>query len=1046
MRFSRKHLGIWCAGELNFGRAAACVGLRAAIILIAAHVFGAALLAQKLALPHYDVSDGLVSSNIHSIYQDRRGFLWFGTNDGLSRFDGYRFVNYGRRDGLPNTDINCVVEDQQGRIWIATNGGGIARLMDSPDRKTPTNLEKKPADPNAKFINFPVGKSAPSNRVNSMLFDSRGRLWCLTDAGLYVSESINSNNNEPSFESFSTSDRECQGAFEDESGHLWFGLGNELIEVDERRVIHHGFLDSHGNTEFLRNEIIGIVKESSGKMLVAGAIGLYEFTPPSAPSPNGAWRKLPLRLSRSQFIQAILLEKSGVVWLGTSSGLIKYQAGRQTEFAAAQGLSVDYVRSLYADRNENMWIASGGGGVYKLPRDTIVSYTQETGLPHPFASGVLQDSTGSIFAVYTYSPAELVELNPEGIRRHREMPFLPATGSSVLLGRREGERGWNVLLPFTAGFIIQQPAMQLRNGHTVNLSGLLSGLSRSGVCIYEDDSGGLWFASDDKNIRRTEANNPNFGNAKTFPADFVLTQWGGYPLMITDHAGGLWLGGVGRLGRLWHGQFQSVPPSAALPVISPLSFYLDRRGWLWIGTRSGGVAATEEPGIEHPKFVSYSPDQTFSNSSVYSITEDEFGRMYFATSRGLDRFDPKTNEWRHFTAKDGLAGNRIFQVVRDRSGNIWVATSAGVSRIDPKAQPAGDSAAPIYFSRINVAGDDLPLPELGANRIPKLELPSARNNMTFEFFGLQFKGEDYLRYQYRLENADKDWSPPAKNRSVTYARLAPGDYRFAVRAVTEAGIVSSDPAEISFRILPPVWRRSWLLAALIFAFLLAIYAAYRYRIGRVIELERVRMRIATDLHDDIGANLSLIAMVSDIARSGVRPADSQIAGRLALIANTSRATMDSMGDIVWAVNPNKDQVGDLTQRMRRVADNVFTTNNIEFALHAPDEENDRAIGSDTRREIFMIFKEAVNNIARHSNCTRAEIEFAIEGARLQMKLSDDGGGFDVANNSSGNGLASMRRRAANLGGTLEIVSERGAGTTIVLTAPISGTAHVHAAG
>ncbi len=326
------------------------------------------------------------------------------------------------------------------------------------------------------------------------------------------------------------------------------------------------------------------------------------------------------------------------------------------------------------------------------------------------------------------------------------------------------------------------------------------------------------------------------------------------------------------------------------------------------------------PEREHPKFVNYYAEPSLSSDSVYSITEDKFGRMYFATTRGLDRFDPKTNEWRHFTTKDGLAGNRILQLRRDRAGNIWAATSAGVSKLDPAVEPAADSAAPIYFSRINVAGEELPLPELGANQISTIELPSTRDNITIEFFGMQFKNEDSLRYQYRLEAADATWSDPTKNRTVTYAHLAPGNYRFAVRAVTEAGVVSAQPAEIDFRILQPIWRRGWFLAAAIAVFLLAMYGGYRYRIARLIELERIRMRIATDLHDDIGANLSLIAMVSDMARGNIRPRIPISLGRLALIANTSRATMDSMSDIVWAVNPNKDQVGDLTQRMRRVAE------------------------------------------------------------------------------------------------------------------------------
>jgi two-component sensor histidine kinase len=462
--------------------------------------------------------------------------------------------------------------------------------------------------------------------------------------------------------------------------------------------------------------------------------------------------------------------------------------------------------------------------------------------------------------------------------------------------------------------------------------------------------------------------------------------------------------------------------------------------------RNGGIAATREPGVEHPKFESYLSEQTLSSDSVYSIVEDEFGRMYFGTTRGLDRFDPKTSEWRHFTTKDGLAGNRVLQLLRDHANKIWVATSAGVSRIDPSEQPSENTSAPIYISRVNVAGEDLQLPELGSNRIEKIEFPAERNNVTFEFFGLQFRGEDYLRYQYRLEGPDADWSPPSKNRSVTYARLAPGNYRFAARAVTEAGIVSSLPAEFEFRILQPVWRRAWFLFIVIFAILTAIYGAFRYRIARLIELERIRMRIATDLHDDIGANLSLIAMVSDIESGTVRPTDSRVAGRFGLIAQTSRATMDSMSDIVWAVNPNKDQVGDLTGRMRRVADDIFSSNNIEFTLHVPDAEHDRSISADKRREIFMIFKEAVNNIARHSRCTRADILFSIDSVKLELKLSDDGQGFDLSANSDGNGLASMKRRAANMGGTLEILSQKGTGTTILLRAPNSHATYFHAAG
>ena len=197
----------------------------------------------------------------------------------------------------------------------------------------------------------------------------------------------------------------------------------------------------------------------------------------------------------------------------------------------------------------------------------------------------------------------------------------------------------------------------------------------------------------------------------------------------------------------------------------------------------------------------------------------------------------------------------------------------------------------------------------------------------------------------------------------------------------------------------------------------------------------MRTRIATDLHDEIGSNLSLIAMVSEVAGRTAKQTDSQIVSWLSLIAGTSRDTVDAMSDIVWVVNPNKDRIGDLTQRMRRVADDAFTAANVAFRFITPPA-GEIKLGVDTRREIFMIFKEAVNNILRHAHCTNAEIELAVEKDRLKLRVTDNGSGFDVSRAGSGNGLSSMRRRAAHVGGELEVCSQPGGGTTITLRAPL----------
>ena len=248
--------------------------------------------------------------------------------------------------------------------------------------------------------------------------------------------------------------------------------------------------------------------------------------------------------------------------------------------------------------------------------------------------------------------------------------------------------------------------------------------------------------------------------------------------------------------------------------------------------------------------------------------------------------------------------------------------------------------------------------------------------------------------------------------------------------------MSSHTAAISFHILPPIWQRWWFLtfAGLLLAGL--AYVTYKYRIHRLLELERVRTRIASDLHDDIGSNLSLIAGLSEVLGQAAQRENSQIADRLSVIANASRESVEAMGDIVWAVNPKRDNVVDLAHRMRRFASDVLTARNIEFHFDAPSLNQNVNIGAEARREIFLIFKEGINNIIRHSGCKNVEAVLRIERSMINLKLSDDGHGFDAANMDHGHGLDSMRRRAEKLGGQFELTSSTGAGTQITLSAPL----------
>jgi signal transduction histidine kinase len=293
-----------------------------------------------------------------------------------------------------------------------------------------------------------------------------------------------------------------------------------------------------------------------------------------------------------------------------------------------------------------------------------------------------------------------------------------------------------------------------------------------------------------------------------------------------------------------------------------------------------------------------------------------------------------------------------------------------------------------------------------------------------------------VKYRYKLEGADAEWSAPTAQRSVNYARLAPGSYRFWVKAINRSGRESPDPAMLEFRILPPVWQRWWFmtLAALFSA--TAIYSIYRVRISRLIELERVRTRIASDLHDDIGSNLSKIAILSEVAHQQAGGADSTIRQPLSTIARISRESVASMSDVVWAINPGKDSLRDLTRRMRAFASDTFTARNIAFEFHASSAV-DLKLGADVRRNVYLIFKETVNNTVRHSKCSKAVIELRIDGTWLELKVDDNGKGFDPSALDDGNGLLNMKKRAALVGGKLAVASNPASGTQIYLRVPIN---------
>jgi signal transduction histidine kinase len=383
----------------------------------------------------------------------------------------------------------------------------------------------------------------------------------------------------------------------------------------------------------------------------------------------------------------------------------------------------------------------------------------------------------------------------------------------------------------------------------------------------------------------------------------------------------------------------------------------------------------------------------------------------------------------HYTSSDGLAPGELHLALRDSHGALWFGTAHGLSRLLP--EPSHAAAPPnVTLQALRIAGVPYSISDLGASAVEGLTLAPYQNQIQVDFVAVTFTSGGPLRYRYKLEGADREWSAPTAVRSVKFAKLSPGRYRFLVQSVNSEGLASAFPAVVSFVLLPPLWQRWWFLTLASLATVVLVTVVYRYRVSHLLELERIRTRIAIDLHDDVGASLSQIAILSEVAQH--RSSQFDVGQLLERIGGISRELVDSMGDIVWAIQPHKDRLRDLRQRMRRFAADVLSAGNIELHWRAEDAETDVELGPELRRQLYLIFKESVNNIARHSGASQATIGLRIEHGWLTFEATDNGVGFDLLRFADGHGLKSMKLRGAQLGGVFEIRSAPGGGTTVSL--------------
>ena len=981
--------------------------------------------AERIPLRTYTTADGLPTSSVNQIKSDKLGFLWLCTFDGLVRFDGRSFVTFGLEAGLPDRSVTVFLESREGAYWVGTYHGIARFLPDAVGTKRQSWLRYEMPGPEA------------AQHITALSEDRDGVLWCGTRQGIYRRlperpfQAV-----EIGLATKSWKTRFVKAVLIDRANTVWAGTENDgLFRRQTDGTVEH----YPGPCQ----TISALLQDREGRIWAASSRGLC-LLETRAGTPRYAVTHVFAKADGlpSWRITALLETADGAIWAGTEGGLGVLAPGsdRFKPLDSRNGLRDVQIRALGVDQEGNLWI-SGNSYLMRAARTGFLTYGTSDGLGGDQVTSIFEDRSGGLCVA---NGIRRIILNRwVGNRFKAVQPLLARGGAPIrYMGWGIGQtvvqdRAGDWWIPTGEGLCRFRGIRQFEDlAHTAPsfVYTTAQGLPGNDIFrVFEDPHGGLWVATvDTPGLAHW---NPQVDRFEKIGENDAFTITNPPAALAEDRAGDLWVGMFWKgLARRRRGRWQMLS-SADVPDGSLWAMLVDRRGRVWIASSSSGLTRVDDPGAENPKLIRYTTRQGLSSDLLLSLAEGPQGQIYIGGMRGIDVLDPESGRVRRFGADDGLAGGDLAVAFCDRTGTLWFGATLGLSRLLPESEAV--SAAPtVRIVALRVAGIAQPVSALGTRTISGLELAPNQNHLEVGFSSSDFKVGSPVRYQYRLEGNSPDWSPPDDTRTVSLAGLAPGSYRFQVRAQRD-GLASLVPAQIVFRVLPPLWRRWWSLAAASIALSALLYTAYRLRMAQVIEMEKVRTRIAMDLHDDIGSSLSQISILSEVALQEAGTRNGSFTQSLQRVSGIARELAGALGDIVWAINPQRDRLGDLVQRMRRFGEDLLGAHDIDFDCLAPESALESEIAPDIRREVLLVFKEGIHNIARHSGCRKVRTELVVRERRLRLEISDDGVGFETSGmTGGGHGLASMRRRAEQLGGTLEVSSRRGGGSVIVLTVPL----------
>ena len=924
---------------------------------------------EKMPLKYLTTADGLPQNSINCIYQDKKGFFWIGTNGGLARYDGYEFVSFTKNQGLPRNEILDFLETGDGEFWLATKGGLVKFTPDGKifDR-TITEPEAASMTETPTFITFPPD-DAKNLIVTKLWQDSRGVIWVGTGHGLFKLEKNNNKKYEffPVNIDFPASDSKyIYEIYEDQSGAVWIGTDNALTRIlpDNQILVYR--------VEGKPSGFSTIVEDRSGRIWVGTSQkGLFQFAVDKTGMPQMIkWFSGGVH-SEIEGVDKIVEASDGKLWIGSGSGLDEFDpnTGKLLLYTRSSGIGFYRFKTIFEDRQGNLWLGTQTNGIYRLSPNGLVSFELEDRIS--FVRGIGLDNANNLLLTTFVTNTELDE---RGARVARNFTNKQISPYHWRLGELT-ENGFDWLIPafskkvsyFSYGE--NQVSLQARNGEwwIVTGKGLFRfpkvafeqlkmtspmevfdekhGLRSEDVFhIYEDSQSDIWIAT--SSVGENSGGIYKWKRAAgtleemTAKAEFAAVKNNLVTSFAEDRAGNIWFGFYNSgFARYRGGEIDFFDNRRNIPPGGIGNLFVDRENRLWLATRQGGILRIDEPTAENPAIRTYTEADGLSSNRTLSVTEDLQGFIYIGTDRDISRLNPRTDEFRHLNLAKTQLQREYRSAICDKQGVLWFGTTEGLVKYAPIADTP-EKPPEILLTGVNVEGVPQRVSASGADEVNLLPLAPSENQVRIDYVSLSnFENAD-IRYQYKLN--EDEWSPPSFERFVNFANLSSGDYQILIRAVA-GNAVSEKSVIVSFKILAPVYLRPWFMTLVVLTIMATIYAFYRSRLGKLLEIERTRTLIATDLHDDIGSNLSKISILSEVVRLHLDDENTEQNRLLNSIAETSRKSVASMSDIVWAINPKRDSVLEMTRKMREHAEEIFVPKNIKVEFFEPKKGANKRI-------------------------------------------------------------------------------------------------------